>query len=312
VPVRKLLSVIAGAGLLVTMSACAAQPPTGFAGCDTGASAALVKVDGDVGSATTVTFPTPLVPQANENAVLISGHGDPVTTSDAVSLTVSVFFADSGESLVEPTVITSFVDGRLPFTNALTCANAGGRVALSGTIEDLFAGGLTGQGLDVTAPVVVVADINEAFPGRATGADQAPQAGFPAIVLAPNGQPGFTVPATDPPTELRIAALKQGSGATVKEGDNVYINLTGLVWGDTKTFYSSWDVGSPAPVTAADITTTEGGVPSGLAQAIIGQQVGSQVIVVAPPGEGYPPGTAPEGVTDSSTVIFLVDILKIG
>jgi peptidylprolyl isomerase len=126
VPVRKLLSVIAGAGLLVTMSACAAPSPAGFAACDTGSSAALVSVDGDVGSATTVTFPTPLVPKSSENAVLISGDGDRVDASDAANVTVSVYFAESGETLIEPTVITSFVDGRLPFMSALTCASDGG------------------------------------------------------------------------------------------------------------------------------------------------------------------------------------------
>jgi len=311
VPVRKLLSVIAGAGLLVTMSACAAPSPAGFGACDSGSSAALVKVDGEVGSATTVTFPTPLVPKSSENAVLISGDGDPVTATDAANVTVSVYFAESGETLIEPTVITSFVDGRLPFMRALTCASDGGRVAVTGTIEDLFADGLTGQGIDPTANVVVVADVNDAFPGRATGADRAPEAGFPAIVIAPNGQPGFTVPATDPPTTLKMETLKQGSGSTVKEGDNVYINLTGLVWGGSKTFFSSYENGSPSPVVAADVTTTEGGVPSGLAKALIGQKVGSQVVVVAPPKDGYPAGTAPEGVSEDSTVIFVVDILKI-
>ncbi|MGV8880711.1 MAG: FKBP-type peptidyl-prolyl cis-trans isomerase [Rhodoglobus sp.] len=308
---RKLLSVIAGAGLLVTMSACAAQPPVGFAGCDTGSSAALVKVDGEVGSATTVTFPTPLVPKSSENAVLIPGDGDRVEATDAANVTVSVYLADTGETLIEPTVITSFVDGRLPFMSGLTCASDGGRVAMTGTIEDLFADGLTGQGIDPTDNVVVVADVNDAFPGRATGADRAPQAGFPAIVIAPNGQPGFTVPATDAPTALGIETLKEGSGATVDEGDSVYINLTGLVWGGTKTFFSSFDVGSPTPVVAADIATTKGGVPPGLAKALIGQKVGSQVVVVAPPKDGYPSGTAPEGVTEDSTVIFVVDILKI-
>jgi FKBP-type peptidyl-prolyl cis-trans isomerase len=159
--------------------------------------------------------------------------------------------------------------------------------------------------------VVIVTDINASFPGRATGADRAPQAGFPAVVLAPNGQPGFTTPATAPPSALKFATLKQGSGARVTEGDTILVNLTGIGWGAKATFLSSWDIGGPSRVIASDMTMIERGVPAGLAEAIIGQKVGSQIIAVVPPALGYPAGSAPEGVTPTSTVVFLVDILRI-
>lgn len=308
-PVRKLLSVIAGAGLLVSLSACAAAAPEGFAGCDTGASAALVEATGS-GPNTTVTFPTPLVPQSSENAVLELGDGDRVDGGDAVTATLSVLDAANGSVIIKPSVITAFVDGPFPFMSALTCATEGSRVALVGTSLDLLGEGVSG--IEPDTNVVVVADITAAFPARANGADQPAQAGFPSVVLAPNGQPGFTMIATDPPTELKIAALKQGSGATVKEGDDIVINLSGIVWGGTDTFFTTWTNGAPSTAVAGDLGSGAGNLPAGLAEAVIGQQVGSQLIAILPPSAGYPAGAAPEGVTESSTIVFVVDILKIG
>lgn len=309
-PVRKLLSVVAGAGLLVSLSACAAAAPEGFAGCDTGPSAALVEASGTFGADISVTFPTPLVPQSSENAVLEVGEGDRVTTGDAVTATLSVFDATNGSVIIEPSVVTAFVEGPFPFMSALTCATEGSRVAVAGASLDLLGEGVTG--IEPDANVVVVADITAAFPARANGADQPAQAGFPSVVLAPNGQPGFTMLTTEPPTELKIAALKQGSGTTVKEGDNIVINLSGIVWEGTDTFFSTWTQGAPSMAVAGDLDSGAGNLPSGLAEAVIGQQVGSQLIAILPPSAGYPAGAAPEGVTETSTVVFVIDILKIG
>ena len=51
------------------------------------------------------------------------------------------------------------------------------------------------------------------------------------------------------------------------------------------------------------------GVVPGLAEGLIGQTVGSQVIVVIPPELGYPAGQAPASVPEGSTMVFVVDIL---
>jgi peptidylprolyl isomerase len=49
----------------------------------------------------------------------------------------------------------------------------------------------------------------------------------------------------------------------------------------------------------------------GFAKALIGQRVGSQVIAVIPPKDGYPTGQAPTTVPDGSTMVFVFDILGI-
>ena len=63
-------------------------------------------------------------------------------------------------------------------------------------------------------------------------------------------------------------------------GDTVLVHYTGVKWSDGTVFDSSWERGAPA-----SFATT--GVVEGFKQALEGQTVGSQVLVVIPPEFGY-------------------------
>lgn len=315
--VRKLPAIIAAAGLLVSLSACAATAPAPFASCTPGANAALVSADGAIGSDPKAEFPTPLVSKKPELTTLEAGDGAEVSSTDGVFMLVSIYTGETGEALNTesgPLVgvsLRSFVDnGPFPFTAGLACTTVDSRFVATGTASELF--GPESLGLDPEATLVVVADVTDAFPGKAWGADQLAVPGLPSVVLTPRGQPGFTFPSADAPSELKIAALKQGSGETVEDGDDLTVNITGLVWGASEVFASSFDQGQPAPLVATELNASGEGVVSGLAQALIGQQVGSQLLVVVPPSEGYPAGQAPTGVAETDTLVFVVDILAIG
>jgi FKBP-type peptidyl-prolyl cis-trans isomerase len=79
------------------------------------------------------------------------------------------------------------------------------------------------------------------------------------------------------------------------------IHYTGALWADQTIFDSSWEKGVPA-VFAAD------GIVPGLSEALVGQQVGSQILVVIPPELGYG-DQANAAVPANSTLVFVVDIL---
>lgn len=313
---RKLVSIAVTAGLLVTLSACSAAPSV-FAGCEPTGNAALVSADAAFGNDPKATFPTPLVSTAAELAVLEPGEGDRIADGAAVDIFLSIYDGETGEALqsqngaLTAVSLRTFVNGRFPFTAALHCTSVGARVVTTGTQTQLF--GADGLGLPDDPTIVVVTDVDASYLGRANGVDQLPQAGFPSIVLAPDGRPGFTFPATDPPSELMIANLKAGNGAVVQEGDSVIVNYAGILWGEKETFDSSWDSGAPATLVAADFTTTDdqSGVVPGFAQALIGQKVGSQVLVVIPPEFGYPAGSAPAAIGEDATLVFVFDVLGI-
>lgn len=294
---RKLPATIAAAVLLVSLSACSAGPDT-FAGCEAGSSAALVASDGS--------FPTPLISTSAEFSVVTRGDGAQVAPSDAVLLLVDIYDATSGQRAQDTVTLPVFVSSPYPFTSAMSCATVGSQVSTTGSVTDLL-----NPATPSDQQLVMLTTISQAFPGQATGRDQILPNGFPAIVFTPVGQPGFTFPDGAAPSMLTSAAMKQGSGATVKDGDSVVVNLTGISWGGTSTFISSWENQAPAVVAVTPLTDAGVGVVPGLAQALVGQQVGSRVVVLVPPGDGYPAAQLPTGVTDGDTLVFVVDILAI-
>jgi peptidylprolyl isomerase len=134
---------------------------------------------------------------------------------------------------------------------------------------------------------------------------------MPTVVLSPEGVHGVSFPNAPAPTELRVSVLKQGAGPAVKDGDFVTVHVTGLTWNLRQVFLSSFDNGSPISVVVTDRTKApdgEGVIP-GLALALVGQTVGSQVLVSVPPALGYPEGRAPFGVPDNATLVYIFDIL---
>ena len=46
-----------------------------------------------------------------------------------------------------------------------------------------------------------------------------------------------------------------------------------------------------------------------LQKALVGQKVGSRVLLVAAPAEGYPQGNATPKVDPGATLVFVVDVL---
>ena len=87
-----------------------------------------------------------------------------------------------------------------------------------------------------------------------------------------------------------------------KSGDTVFVQYTGVKWSDGSVFDSSWDRGQPSA-----FQTT--GVVAGFQQALEGQTVGSQVLVVIPPEFGY--GAQDGHDLQNETLVFVVDILGV-
>lgn len=312
---RKLVSVVMAAGLLASLAACSTAPEP-YASCTPKGNASLVTAKGKLDSDPQAQFPTPIIAKKAEVAVPIKGDGAQVSADAAVQITVSIYDGTTGEALASQSgpitaqAIRVFVDdSTFPFSTAMQCATVGSRVVSTGTATQLF--GSDALGLDSDEALVVVSDIDAVFLGKANGADQVPQSGYPSVVLAPNGRPGLTFPSGKIPEGLGATTLKQGSGATVKKGDSVVANVTGVVWGADTTFLSSWDGKAPKTVIAEELGADGAGLPAGLAKAVIGQKVGSQLLVVLSGDDSYPTGQAPQGVADGDTVVFVFDILGV-
>jgi peptidylprolyl isomerase len=135
---------------------------------------------------------------------------------------------------------------------------------------------------------------------RATGEAQTPLAGFPDVTLDATGAPSIVPVMGEAPTEFGVSTLIKGAGAVVGPTDIVTVHYSGWLW-DGTAFDSSWSGGQPAQFSLEQV------VP-GFTKAIAGQTVGSQVIAILPPADGY--GEQGAGsIPPNSTLIFVVDIL---
>ncbi|MCY7413659.1 MAG: FKBP-type peptidyl-prolyl cis-trans isomerase [Salinibacterium sp.] len=318
---QKRFAIVLAAGVLVSVSACTGAPFAGSA-CTpafaSGSASDLVSAEGPFGADPKATFPTPLIAEETQVSTIEAAEGEPLAAGQIVDFQVTVLDARNGEVLT-----ASSYDPAQPVRRSITpstdvlgevtqCATVGSRIATSTSVQSMFGDtDLSEFDLSAEDTLVVVIDIENAFLGRANGADQLARSGFPSISLAPNGQPGFTIPNEPAPTELLITALKLGAGSVVEEGDQVVLQYTGVLWDTRTVFDSSWERGAPATFLAVSSATDPGGIVPGLAEALIGQRVGSQILAVIPPKFGYEPGQAPTTVPDGSTTVFVFDILGI-
>ncbi len=286
----------------------------------TGESAGYVDATGAMGSQPTVEFPTPLVTNTTQQSVLEAGDGDLIAAGQIVDFQVSLFNGKDGELITA----SSYDDSEAPLrrtagseidllAEAVQCAQVGSRIAVTGTIEDVFGADAldASLGLGNADAIVMVLDIQAAYLGRATGVAQLGASGIPAVVTTPEGIPGVSIPDEEPPTELRAHTLVLGQGAEIAESDRAVLHYTGLLWTTKTVFDSSWERGAPATFVIASFDDDPNGIVPGLAEGLVGKTVGSQVIVVIPPEFGYPAGQAPQSVPDGATMVFVVDILGI-
>ena len=281
---------------------------------DSGGSAVdSVKVTQDPGVAPTATFPTPLSVTKAQVKVSTPSEGTKVLPGSAYTFEVALYNGKTGESLgassfngSDAQSTTLAKTSQFSFMNSvIQCARVGSRiVGVVPNKELVSADGQSLTGGDSAMTLVVIADITAASLPRANGEPQPVPDGFPSVVLDSKGVPGITVPKTAAPTELKVAVLKKGNGATVTETSDVEVHYTGVLWDGGTVFDSSWKSGNVA-------TFNVGEVVPGFAKALIGQTVGSQIIAIIPPDLAYGATGAGSTVPPNATLVFVVDILGI-
>lgn len=308
---RRLLALALTAGVVVTLSGCVGSSTMKprvepVVSCDSGTSAAagtsskLVSAPQGYGTAPVVSFPRPMIANQVEASVMSEGKGAMVENGQPVLVEATIVSGADG-SVLQQTAYTktggslfTLGDSALPeLGKGLECQRVGSRVAVVAPAA---------KATKSTAPAatVFVIDLVQAFKARADGADQIPQNDMPAVVTAPDGTPGITLPNQKAPTDFRKALLKAGTGKKVTASSNVIVKYTAVDW-DAKTANdSTWSTGSAAILSLADTSK----VSTGLAKALEGQRVGSQVIAVLPPGV-----SGVGGVKGTGTLVYVVDIL---
>jgi peptidylprolyl isomerase len=120
-------------------------------------------------------------------------------------------------------------------------------------------------------------------------------------------KPTVEVPDQEPADELVVEVLNEGDGDEVVAAHFLVADYLGQVWepGEANVFDNSYDSGQPA-----GFAIGTGNVIAGWDEGLVGQKVGSRVLLVVPPEQGYGAEGTPDGsIPPDSTLVFVVDIV---
>lgn len=119
-------------------------------------------------------------------------------------------------------------------------------------------------------------------------------------------KPTLTFPASDAPEGLQKKVLVQGSGDEVTAGATIVVNYLGQSW-NGGVFDNSYDRGA-----TIDFPIGVGAVIGGWDQGLVGELVGSRVLLSIPPELGYGQRGVPQaGIAGGATLVFVVDIVGV-
>ena len=119
-------------------------------------------------------------------------------------------------------------------------------------------------------------------------------------------KPTLTVPANTAPAELEVSVLAPGDGPLVEAGETIVVNYLGQTWGG-HVFDNSYDRGETIAFPIG-----VGAVIGGWDTGLVGQAIGSRVLLSIPPHEGYGPRGVPQaGIRGTDTLVFVVDVVGV-
>jgi peptidylprolyl isomerase len=274
-----------------------------------------VKITGKSGTRPTVKIDTPFKVDDSKCHILTKGTGDKAEQGDTIVLGFEFYDGRTGKSVgaaydfKDPASVVLNDQVLRGVRIGLAGAQRGERVVAAISSKDGYgpAGGNSQAGIEKDDSLVFVADVIQVRHtlAKATGTAVPPVAGLPTVKVAKDGKPTITVPAGAPaPATLISQPLIKGAGAAVANGQTVTVEYTGVLWATGKQFDSSWDR------TPTTFQIGKGQVISGWDKGLLGQTVGSQVLLVIPPGDAYGAAGAPNaGISGTDTLVFVVDIL---
>jgi peptidylprolyl isomerase len=274
---------------------------------------AKIAVDSGSGDKPAMHFTAPFNAKTSSRRVITPGQGSLLSKGSQVTLDFVLVDGRTGAEIdttfgKTPTTIPLDDKQVIPaLVKGLLGLKVGSRTLLAIAPKDGATQQGTSAGVKKNDTLLFVFDVKAVRTPltRAAGTPVPPVAGLPTVKLDTKGKPTITVPKTAAPTQLVAQVLLKGAGPTVTSGQTLTVHYTGVIWASGKKFDSSWDRSTPA-----DFPIGTRSVIAGWDQALVGQTVGSQLLLVIPPALGYgTSGNANAGISGTDTLVFVVDIL---
>jgi peptidylprolyl isomerase len=276
-----------------------------------------VAITGQVGTKPQVQWKGALTATKVQSTTLTKGTGDVVNDGDQVSAQIWIGDGSSKKEAYSTydqggaQVLTLNSQLSPVFADAIKGAAVGSRIAVTAPAEQLVGPNGNAQlGIGNKDPLLVVIDLLSKPAPPLTGpkgkTESAPS-WAPRVVGKGNSVTGLDFGKSPKPNgKLRSAVLIQGTGPTVKKGQSITVNYLGEVYGGSKAFDESY---SKQP---ASFGIGTGQVIPGWDKTLVGQKVGSRLILAIPPADGYGKAGQPTaGIKGTDTLYFVVDILGV-
>lgn len=287
-----------------TPTATASVPKQTLAGFDS------IAVTGDYNTQPSVTAPYPFKVDKTICQTTIQGNGVDVSADAVVELQYTGIDASSGT-----TFDSSFFNGQtllgqngyfVPgFNQCLTGQKVGSRVVMMITGKDGYdsAGGNSQVGIAVGDTLLFVVDVIAAQYSGPTGQHMADGNTW-VSVTDKNGVPTAKInPGVAAPTDLQSTVLVQGTGRAIDANDAVYVNFLEMDFATGKVIDSSYNSAGGAQV---DLLAN---LIPGWRNAMVGQPMGSRLLIIVPGNLAYPQGNATPSIKPNATLVFVVDVL---
>ncbi len=172
------------------------------------------------------------------------------------------------------------------------------------------ANGNSQVGITGTDTLVFVVDMIKEYAGTASASGTQVSSGggtLPTVAAKTGSAPTVKIPTKTPPGKLVVKTLIKGSGPPVAKGQEVVTQYVGLNWRTRAVFDSSWSRGAPF---GFEIGASPAQIIPGWNTGLVGVPVGSRVMLVIPPKEGYgSAGQSSVGIKGTDTLVFVVDVL---
>ncbi len=126
---------------------------------------------------------------------------------------------------------------------------------------------------------------------------------MPTVTGGFGSDPAISIPGGTPAGQLTIQTVIQGHGPVIRADDYVITQVEGKVWAGDRLVVDSFTNRQPQGL------PLRSGMPAW--RHLAGQQVGSRVVMVVPPKDGFgPKGYSRLNIMGGDTLVFVFDILR--
>jgi FKBP-type peptidyl-prolyl cis-trans isomerase len=301
----------------LTMAGCGSSGSSGSSASNPNSD---VKVTGTFGKAPDVTIPAEQAGSKLDITTPIQGSGAVVKTGDDVLANLAIYvWSGKTHKLLDstftsiPQILPSQI-GLKGLSAAVKGKKIGSRVvAVVPPADGYGKQGNSQIGVKGTDTTVWVIDLIKPFSPTQSASGKTVSSGggsLPSVKSASGAAPVVTIPKKgSPPSKLVSKTLIQGTGPKLQAGQTVVAQYVAVNWRTKQVFNTTWPSAS-SPGTPFSFTLGNGGAIPGFIKGLTGANVGSRVMVVIPPAEGYGKSGQPQaGIKGTDTLVFVVDIL---